>query len=75
MVKEEIDSLLNVGFIYPVSNSKWLYPIVIVPKKVGADGKVKIQVCQDFQNLNAVTKNDYFPLPFTDIILDHVSGH
>ena len=47
---------------------------MIILKKVGTDGKVKIQVCQDFRKLNATTKKDYFPLPFTDIILDHVSG-
>ena len=74
MVKEEIDRLLEAGFIYPVSNSEWVSPIVVVPKKVGADGKVKIWVFQDFRKLNATTKKDYFPLPFTDIILDHVAG-
>jgi hypothetical protein len=75
MVKEEIDRLLEAGFIYPVNNSEWVSPIVVVPKKVGTDGKVKIRVCQDFRKLNASTKKDYFPLPFTDIILDHVAGH
>ena len=75
MVKEEIDSLLKAEFIYPVCNSEWVFPIVVVSKKVGADGKVKIRVCQNFQELNAATKKDYFSLPFTDIILDHVSGH
>jgi hypothetical protein len=75
MVKEEIDRLLEAGFIYPVNNSEWVSPIVVVPKKVGADGKVKIRVCQDFRNLNSATKKDYFPLPFTDINLDHVAGH
>ena len=75
MVKEEIDRLLEAGFIYPVNNSEWVSPIVVVPKKVGTDGKVKIRVCQDFRKLNAATKKDYFPLPFTDIILDHVAGH
>ena len=74
MVKEEIDRFLEAGFIYPVSNSEWVSPIVVVPKKVGADGKVKIQVCQDFRKLNVATKKDYFPLPFMDIILDHVAG-
>jgi hypothetical protein len=39
MVKEEIDRLLEAGFIYPVSNSEWVSLIVVVPKKVGADGK------------------------------------
>ena len=75
MVKEDIDRLLEAGFIYPVVNSKWVSPIVVVPKKVGADGKTKIRVYQDFRKLNASTKKDYFPIPFTDIILDHVSGH
>ena len=45
MVKEEIDRLLEAGFIYPVINSEWVSPIVVIPKKVGADGKVKIRVC------------------------------
>ena len=75
MVKEDINWLLEAGFIYPVVNSEWVSPIVVVPKKAGADGKLKIQVCQDFRKLNASTKKDYFPIPFTDIILDHVSGH
>ena len=75
MVKEDIDRLLEARFIYLVVNSEWVSPIVVVPKKVGADGKLKIRVCQDFRKLNASTKKDYFPIPFTDIILDHVSGH
>jgi hypothetical protein len=75
MVKEEIDQLLEAGFIYPVNNSEWVSPIVVVSKKLGADGKMKIRVCQDFWKLNSATKKDYFPLPFTDIILDHVAGH
>lgn len=74
-VKEEIDRLLESGFIYPVNNSEWVSPIVVVPKKMGTDGKIKIRVCQDFRKLNAATKKDYFPLPFTDIILDQVAGH
>lgn len=74
MVKEELTRLLEAGFIYPVSNSEWVSPIVVVPKKTGTDGKVKIRVCQDFRKLNAAIKKDYFPLPFTDIILDHVAG-
>jgi hypothetical protein len=75
MVKEEIDRLLEAGFIYPVNNSEWVSLIVVVSKKVGVDRKVKIRVCQDFRKLNSATKKDYFPLPFTDIILDHVAGH
>ena len=70
MVKEEIDKLLECGFIYPVPHSEWVSPIVVVPKKNG-----KLRICQDFRKLNSVTKKDHFPLPFTDAILDGVAGH
>ena len=39
-VKEELDKLLKVGFIYPVEAITWLSPIVIVPKKNG-----KLRIC------------------------------
>jgi hypothetical protein len=74
-VKEELEKLLETGFIYPVKHSEWVSPIVIVPKKVGADGVAKIQVCQDYRKLNDATKKDFYPLPFTDIISDHAAGH
>jgi len=38
IVKEEIQKLLNAGFIYPISDSEWVSPLVIVPKKM-ANGK------------------------------------
>jgi hypothetical protein len=60
--------LIEAGFIYPVKHSELMSPIVIVPKKVGADGVAKIQVCQEFRKLNDATKKDIYPLPFTDII-------
>ena len=43
---------------------------MVVPKKSG-----KLRICQDFRRLNSVTRKDYFPLPFTDTMLDAVSGH
>ena len=69
-VKEEIDKLLKVGFIYPVHQVTWLSPIVIVPKKNG-----KIRVYVDYRKLNAATLTDPFPLPFCDTLLDAVAGH
>ena len=45
MVKEELDKLLQVGFIYAIPYSEWISPIVMVPKKNG-----KIQICQDYRN-------------------------
>jgi len=32
-VKEDLDKLLDVGFIYPIKTTQWLSPLVIVPKK------------------------------------------
>ena len=69
-VKEEIDKLLRVGFIWSVKKATWLSPIVVVPKKNG-----KIRVCVDYRKLNAATVTDAFPLPFTDGVLDAVAGH
>jgi hypothetical protein len=39
-MKENLDKLLDVGFIYPIETTKWLSPLVIVPKKNG-----KLQIC------------------------------
>ena len=69
-VKEEIDKLLQVGFIQPVKKATWLSPIVFVPKKNG-----KIRVCVDYRKLNAAIVTDAFPLPFTNGFLDVVAGH
>jgi hypothetical protein len=33
IVKEEIHKLLNVGFIYPIFDRKWVSPLVLVPIK------------------------------------------
>jgi hypothetical protein len=69
-VKEKIDKHLEVGFIYHVDKTKWLSPIVIVPKMNG-----KLRVCVDYKKLNVVTKVDHFPLPFIELILEVVAGH
>jgi hypothetical protein len=47
IVKEEIQKLLNVGFIYSISDSKWVSPLVVVPKKVTG----KWRICVDFGSL------------------------
>ena len=54
IVKEELQKLLNVGFIYPISNSKWVSPLVKVPNKV--TGKWHIFV--DFIEVNKATLKD-----------------
>ena len=69
IVKNELQKLLNTGFIYPISDSQWVSPLVIVPKKGG-----KWWVCIDYRELNAATKKDHFPLPFVDQVLDNLVG-
>jgi hypothetical protein len=68
IVKEELQKLLNAGFIYPISDSEWVSPLVIVPKKNG-----KWRVCVDYRALNKATYKYHFPLPFIDQVLDNLS--
>jgi hypothetical protein len=69
IVKEELQKLLQANFVYPISDSKWVSPLVIVPKKNG-----KWRICVDFRELNKATYRDWFPLPFIDQVLDTLSG-
>ena len=70
-VKEEIDKLPRVSFIWPVKKATWLTPIIVLPKK---NGKI-IRVCVDYRKLNVATMTDAFPLPFIDGVLDVVASH
>ena len=69
IVKEELQKLLDAGFIYPMSNSEWVSPLVLVPKKNG-----KWRICFDYRELKKATKKDHFPLPFIDQVLDGLAG-
>ena len=68
-VKEEIQKLLEAGFIYPILDSKWVSPLMIVPKK---NGKWRVYV--DYREFNKATLKDHFPLPFIDPVLATLSG-
>ena len=68
IVKEEIQKLLEAGFIYPISNSEWVSPLIIVPKKNG-----KWRVCVDYRELNEATQKYHFPLTFIDQVLNTLS--
>jgi len=35
IVKKKVTKLLQVGIIYPISDSQWVSPIHVVPKKTG----------------------------------------
>jgi hypothetical protein len=69
IVKEELQKLLNVNFIYPISDSQWVSPLVIVPKK-----NEKWRICVDYRELNKATQKDHFPFPFIDQVLDALLG-
>ena len=69
IVKEELQKHCNAGFIYPISDSKWVSPLVVVPNKVMR----KWRICVDFKELNKTTLKDYFPFPFIDQVLDTLS--
>ena len=69
IVKQELQQLLDVNFIYPISDSQWVSPLVFVPK---INGKWRIFV--DYRELNKATQKDHFPLPFIDQVLDALEG-
>jgi hypothetical protein len=50
-VKEEVEQLLDAGFIRPCQYTEWVSNIVPVKKK----NTGKIQVCINFRNLNKAT--------------------
>ena len=69
IVKEELHKLLDVAFIYPISDSEWVSPLVLVLKKNG-----KWRICVDYWELNKATKKDHFPFPSIDQFMDGLVG-
>ncbi|MCO5565051.1 hypothetical protein L7F22_018722 [Adiantum nelumboides] len=63
------DSNSECGFIYPIEHSEWVSPIVIVPKKNG-----KLRVCVDLKKVNAATRRDHYPLPYSEHVLERVAS-
>jgi hypothetical protein len=60
-----------ITFMYiTTSNSKWVSPLVIIPKN-----DENWRFCVDYRDLNKVIAKDYFPLPFIDQFLNTLAGN
>src|ERR1044071_5304644 len=87
VVRKEVLKLMDAGLIYPISDSPWVSPTQVVPKKGGmtvvTNEKNELipartvtgwRVCIDYRRLNDATRKDHFPLPFIDQMLERLAG-
>ncbi|GJS63132.1 reverse transcriptase domain-containing protein [Tanacetum coccineum] len=88
VIKKEVLKLLDAGMIYTISDSPWVSPVHCVPKKGGitvvANEENEListrlvtgwRVCIDYRKLNEATRNDHFPLPFMDQMIERLAGN
>jgi hypothetical protein len=88
VVKKVVLKLVKAGVIYPVSNSEWVSPVQVVPKKGGMivihNEKNELipqwtvtgwRMCIDYRKLNKATWKDHFPQLFIDEILERLANH
>ncbi|XP_063948099.1 uncharacterized protein LOC135152193 [Daucus carota subsp. sativus] len=69
-IKQEVDKLLEAGFIEEIQFPEWLANPVMVKKANG-----KWRMCVDFTDLNDACPKDCFPLPRIDTLIDATAGH
>jgi len=87
VVRKEVFRLLYTGIIYPISDSGWVSPVQVVPKKGGItvvknDNNELIprkttgwRVCMVYIKLNQATRKYHFPLLFKDQMLERLARH
>lgn len=66
-IKEEIDNLNKVEFIYEIKHTHWISPIVVVSKKNG-----KLRVCINLKKVNVAIIRDNYPLQIIDHVIEQV---
>ncbi|GBG75655.1 hypothetical protein CBR_g20282 [Chara braunii] len=67
-LRRQIDDMIDRGWIRP-SESEFDAPVLFVPKKGG-----KLRMCIDYRGLNRITRNNAYPLPRIDDLLDAAGG-
>jgi hypothetical protein len=88
VVRAEVIKLLDAGIIYPISDSKLVSPIHVVPKQarltvaknkddmlVPTRVQSRWRVCIDYHKLNVTTRKDHFLLLFIDQMVECLAGH
>ncbi|RDY08781.1 Retrovirus-related Pol polyprotein, partial [Mucuna pruriens] len=80
VVKKEVTKLPVAGIIYPISDSQWVSPVQVVPKKFGMTvmknqhNELVLMRIQNSWKLTQVTYKDHFPLAFIDRVLEKLVG-
>jgi hypothetical protein len=69
-VKDEVQKLVEAGFIREVRYHEWLSNVVPIKKANG-----KWRMCVDFTDLNKACPKDCYPLPRIDQLVDDTAGH
>ena len=88
VVRKEVLKWLDTGVIYPISDSAWVIPVQVVPKKGGTtvirtENNTLLpsrtvtgwRIWIVYQKLNKATRKDHFPFSFLDQMLDRLAGH
>ena len=69
-IKQEVENLLEAGFIEEMQFLEWLANPVMVKKANG-----KWRMCVDFTDVNDTCPKDWDPLPLIDTLIDATAGH
>lgn len=86
-MRKEVLKLLDGVIIYPISDSHWVSPVQVVPKRritvvpnennelIPTRTVTRWRVCIDYRKLNNPTRKDYFLLSFIDQMFERLARH